>query len=292
MRRTSTPSSPWPTAARANYAEADLASAQAALARGDTKTARELAARAKTRFPTGSPGWVKSDDIVGLKQPSSGGPANQFHLRPGAGIRPILRKDRRNEPLRLPCSPPPRSAFAGATAVSAQTFSRAAARRDREDHQGVSAEAPGGAAGGDGRAGEAPGRRRGREGTLGGQEPRRGDLQFAAPGHARQSAGRRHLRRVLRLQLRLLQARARRHDRADGQGPEAQGRAEGIPGARAELDRGRPGRGRGAHAGQDRQEVSRLPPEAARPAAARPTGRARSRSPRRSGSTWRGSRRT
>jgi len=49
--------------------EADLASAQAALARGDMKTARELAARAKTRFPTGSPGWVRSDDIVALKQP-------------------------------------------------------------------------------------------------------------------------------------------------------------------------------------------------------------------------------
>lgn len=51
--------------------EADLASAQAALARGDMKTARELAARAKTRFPTGSPGWVRSDDIVGLKEPKA-----------------------------------------------------------------------------------------------------------------------------------------------------------------------------------------------------------------------------
>jgi len=43
---------------KGNLAEADLASAQAAFARGDFKTARELAARAKTRFPTGSPGWV------------------------------------------------------------------------------------------------------------------------------------------------------------------------------------------------------------------------------------------
>ena len=50
---------------KGEVAEADLASAQAALARGDMKTARELAARAKTRFPTGSPGWVRSDDIVG-----------------------------------------------------------------------------------------------------------------------------------------------------------------------------------------------------------------------------------
>lgn len=50
-----------------DYAEADLASAQAARARGDMKTARELAARAKTRFPVGSPGWVKADDIVSIK---------------------------------------------------------------------------------------------------------------------------------------------------------------------------------------------------------------------------------
>ncbi|HMK78125.1 MAG TPA: M48 family metalloprotease [Xanthobacteraceae bacterium] len=54
---------------KGSLADADLASAQAALARGDVKTARELAARAKTRFPTGSPGWVKADDIVELKPP-------------------------------------------------------------------------------------------------------------------------------------------------------------------------------------------------------------------------------
>ena len=39
-------------------------SAQASFAAGDFKTARELAARAKTRMPTGSPGWVKADDIA------------------------------------------------------------------------------------------------------------------------------------------------------------------------------------------------------------------------------------
>jgi predicted Zn-dependent protease len=38
-----------------DYANADLASAQAAFAGGDNKTARELAARAKERFPIGSP---------------------------------------------------------------------------------------------------------------------------------------------------------------------------------------------------------------------------------------------
>ena len=51
-----------------NYANADLASAQAAFARGDNKTARELAARAKMRFPVGSPGWVRADDIVAFNK--------------------------------------------------------------------------------------------------------------------------------------------------------------------------------------------------------------------------------
>jgi predicted Zn-dependent protease len=54
---------------KGDYAEADLASAQAAFLRGDNKTARELAARAKTRFAVGSPGWVKADDIVSAKPP-------------------------------------------------------------------------------------------------------------------------------------------------------------------------------------------------------------------------------
>jgi predicted Zn-dependent protease len=49
---------------KGDYADADLASAQSAFARGDNKTARELASRAKQRFPVGSPGWVKADDIV------------------------------------------------------------------------------------------------------------------------------------------------------------------------------------------------------------------------------------
>jgi len=52
---------------KGNYAEADLASAQAAFLRGDSKTARDLASRAKTRFPVGSPGWVRADDIVSTK---------------------------------------------------------------------------------------------------------------------------------------------------------------------------------------------------------------------------------
>ena len=52
---------------KGDYAEADLASAQAAFLRGDNKTARELAARAKTRFAVGTPGWVKADDIVAAR---------------------------------------------------------------------------------------------------------------------------------------------------------------------------------------------------------------------------------
>jgi predicted Zn-dependent protease len=52
---------------KGDYAEADLASAEAAYLRGDNKTARELASRAKTRFAIGTPGWVKADDIVSAK---------------------------------------------------------------------------------------------------------------------------------------------------------------------------------------------------------------------------------
>jgi predicted Zn-dependent protease len=56
-------------ARKGDYAEADLVSAQAAYLRGDNKTARDLASRAKTRFAIGTPGWVKADDIVTSKPP-------------------------------------------------------------------------------------------------------------------------------------------------------------------------------------------------------------------------------
>jgi predicted Zn-dependent protease len=52
---------------KGDFAQADLASAQAAFLRGDNKTARDLASRAKTRFAIGTPGWVKADDIVTAK---------------------------------------------------------------------------------------------------------------------------------------------------------------------------------------------------------------------------------
>jgi len=52
---------------KGDLAHADLSSAQAAFMRGDLLTARQLAARAKTRFPVGSPGWVKADDIASYR---------------------------------------------------------------------------------------------------------------------------------------------------------------------------------------------------------------------------------
>jgi predicted Zn-dependent protease len=56
---------------KGDLAQADLASAQAAFSHGDALTARQLAARAKTRFPIGSPGWVKADDIASFRPPGA-----------------------------------------------------------------------------------------------------------------------------------------------------------------------------------------------------------------------------
>ena len=63
---------------KGDLAQADLASAQAAFMRGDIRTARQLAARAKTRLPVGSPAWVRADDIVNVKRPSA---ANDDHSK-------------------------------------------------------------------------------------------------------------------------------------------------------------------------------------------------------------------
>jgi predicted Zn-dependent protease len=49
---------------KGDLGHADLASAQSAITRGDLKAARMLAGRAKDRFPIGSPGWVRADDIA------------------------------------------------------------------------------------------------------------------------------------------------------------------------------------------------------------------------------------
>ena len=79
-------------ARKGDLAEADLASAQAAFLRGDNKTARDLASRAKTRFAVGTPGWVKADDIVSAKLPAGkkdNSPRFQFEVGP---------QDRTNRP--------------------------------------------------------------------------------------------------------------------------------------------------------------------------------------------------
>jgi predicted Zn-dependent protease len=68
-----------------DLADADLASAQAAFARGDNKTARELADRAKLRFPVGSPGWVRADDIVAYNKNQRSNPLFKFQVNSPAG---------------------------------------------------------------------------------------------------------------------------------------------------------------------------------------------------------------
>lgn len=50
-------------------ARADVASAQASFREGDVRIAKQLAMRAKTKLPAGSPGWLQADDIVNYKQP-------------------------------------------------------------------------------------------------------------------------------------------------------------------------------------------------------------------------------
>ena len=72
-------------ARKGDLAEADLASAQAAFLRGDNKTARDLASRAKTRFAVGTPGWVKADDIVSAKLPAGKkDSASRFQFQTGS----------------------------------------------------------------------------------------------------------------------------------------------------------------------------------------------------------------
>jgi predicted Zn-dependent protease len=54
-------------ARKGDQPHADLFSAQVAFNQGDIRTARQLALRARKSFPAGSPGWIKSDDIVNYK---------------------------------------------------------------------------------------------------------------------------------------------------------------------------------------------------------------------------------
>lgn len=52
-------------------ANADLAAAQGNFAAGQFQLGRELAARARLKFPQGSPGWLKADDLVNFKPPKN-----------------------------------------------------------------------------------------------------------------------------------------------------------------------------------------------------------------------------
>ncbi|MEP9348064.1 M48 family metalloprotease [Xanthobacter sp. KR7-225] len=56
---------------KGDVANADLAAAHGYFASGDFKIGRELAARARQRFATGTPGWLKADDLVNFKPPKS-----------------------------------------------------------------------------------------------------------------------------------------------------------------------------------------------------------------------------
>ena len=66
-RRSAIPSSPWPMAEREIARRPIWPRPRPPILRGDNKTARDLASRAKTRFAIGTPGWVKADDIVAAK---------------------------------------------------------------------------------------------------------------------------------------------------------------------------------------------------------------------------------
>lgn len=50
-------------------AEADLASAQAYFYSGEITAAKQLAARAKSQLATGSPSWLRADDIINYRTP-------------------------------------------------------------------------------------------------------------------------------------------------------------------------------------------------------------------------------
>jgi predicted Zn-dependent protease len=55
---------------KGQIAQAELASAQAYLHEGKLELAKQQAERAKTKFKTGTPEWIKADDIVGYEPPT------------------------------------------------------------------------------------------------------------------------------------------------------------------------------------------------------------------------------
>ena len=227
------------------------------------------------------PAGCKADDIVSI----TSRPAGQRTAPDPERTTPCARSHASLSPPRLAVArrrrPDTRRAFSGAQRSEIEKIIR----------EYLIAESRG-AAGSDRRAGEEAGRRRGREASGRGQGQRRGDVQFAAPGHRRQSAGRRHLRRVLRLQLRLLQARHGRHDGPDeGTIPSSRSCSRSSRCSARARSRPRGSRSRSACRTRPARNISTSTRSCCR-AAARSTRRARWRPPRRSASTWRGSRRT
>jgi predicted Zn-dependent protease len=54
---------------RGDVGQADLASAESNFHRGNIRDAKVFAARAQQRLPTGSPAWVRAQDIINYRQP-------------------------------------------------------------------------------------------------------------------------------------------------------------------------------------------------------------------------------
>ena len=186
-----------------DLAEADLASAQAAFARGDNKTARELAARAKTRFPGRLAGMGKGGRHRRFQQNGKKSPAirsitqtkdNDNDIEPTHGS-----SDRSRNVARAAGGRQPRRRFPPISARRSGPSSRSISWRIRRCCRTSW------------RSWKSSSRRRRPRNIAPRWQRTTPRFQFAAPGRARQSARQRHHGRVLRLQLRLLQARAFRH---------------------------------------------------------------------------------
>ena len=145
-----------------------------------------------------------------------------------------------------------------------QGLPRGASRRGWRAGQELFHQASGGGRPDPCRDSETAPRRRGRRERQADPGPERSDSRqrrraflLAPSGDARRPARRRHAGRVFRLQLRLLQTRARRHAHADPRRAAPQNRSQRVSRSRSRLDRGGACRHRGAHAGPD--EIPSLP---------------------------------
>ena len=183
---------------KGDLADADLASAQAAFARGDNKTARELAARAKMRFPVGSPGWVRADDIVAFNK-NGQKPASYRSVNAKRTIAmtliPRIAISIAAAMLAGACrraAPAPAQSFSADQRHEIESIIKDYLLAHPEVLQDVMAEL-------EKRQQEADAEKH-RAAVV---REQRHPVQFAPPGRARQSARQRHDGRVLRLQLRL-----------------------------------------------------------------------------------------